>query len=101
MTCLRPVFIPFGFEGGPDADPEHQQVEHEGGHQPRDVKSHADSQGEQKQCCVQPRYTDSNTSLIVCAQSLGGAANMLLHTSETNCGIYNGESGMLSDKPVK
>ncbi len=64
MVCLSPVFIPFGFNGGPDADSEHQQVEYDGGYQSRDVESHADGPGAAQthrvqtgcmQTCAQPK----------------------------------------------
>lgn len=40
VVGLHPALVPLGFNRGPDADPQNQQVEHEGGHQPRDVQSH-------------------------------------------------------------
>lgn len=41
---LRPVLVPSGLDGGPDADAEHQQVEQQGGQQTRDVESHVASE---------------------------------------------------------
>lgn len=37
---LQPDLIPLGPDGSPDANPEDEQVEDDGGHQPWDVQSH-------------------------------------------------------------
>ncbi|TNN50422.1 hypothetical protein EYF80_039348 [Liparis tanakae] len=56
MVGLRPALVPFGFEGGPDADAEHQQVERDGGDETRHVESHAGSRR---------RITKSSDSTLV------------------------------------
>lgn len=38
--CLAAVLYPLGLKGGPDAGAQHQQVEQQHNHQPRDVQAH-------------------------------------------------------------
>lgn len=73
MLGLRPVLISFGLHGGPDADPEDQQVEYDGGHQARDVESHVTGAAAQTQCGAAllagcwvnwPDQTDSLTQCV-------------------------------------
>lgn len=57
VVCLCPVFILFGFEGSPDTNPEHQQVEYDGDYQSWDIESHTDYPGgaaQSTQCREEP-----------------------------------------------
>lgn len=79
MLGPRPVLIPFGLEGGPDADPEHQQVEYDGGHQSWHVESHVPGAAalteRTAQSCMQTAEDTGSTRGTACLWLLGGAAS--------------------------